>query len=168
MTWTIMPTSFPGFSPTRASCLCPKVLHNHFFSISPGYYSRPKRNLRRWLRKIFGSKQGFIMVYEKMMNMGTCKLVPRFSLLGTRLGHDVNGTAYLQAGRKSHDSELVTLAPGTTLIWKWNGLNFRWTIHLTYTVCFSDNFDGFWKWIIHQSSVKTANIEASVLSGCPL
>ena len=89
MTWTIMPTSFPGFSPTRASCLCPKVLHNHFFSISPGYYSRPKRNLRRWLRKILESKQGFIMVYEKMMNMGTCKLVLRFSLLGTRLGHDV-------------------------------------------------------------------------------
>ena len=156
MTWTIMPTSFPGFSPTRASCLCPKVLHNHFFSISPGYYSRPKRNLRRWLRKILGSKQGFIMVYEKMMNMGTCTM-------GTMLS-----TAYLQAGRKSHDSELVTLASGTTLIWKWNGLNSRWTIHLTYTVCFSDNFDGFWKWIIHQSSVKTANIEASVLSGCPL
>ena len=26
--------------------------------ISPGYYSRPKRNRRQWLRKILGGEQG--------------------------------------------------------------------------------------------------------------
>ena len=34
------------------------------------------------------------------------------------------------------------------LIWKWNGLNFRWTIHLTLSIGSSVNFDGLWRWII--------------------
>ena len=33
-------------------------------------------------------------------------------------------------------------------MWKWNGLNFAWTIRLTLSICFSVNFDGFWRWII--------------------
>ena len=31
-----------------------KLLHNHFFPISPGYYSRPKKNRRQWRCKISG------------------------------------------------------------------------------------------------------------------
>ena len=33
------------------------------------------------------------------------------------------------------------------LIWTWKGLNFGWTIRLTLSICFSVNFDGFWRWI---------------------
>ena len=32
--------------------------------ISPGYYSGPKRNLRQWLRKIFGLNQVHYGLYE--------------------------------------------------------------------------------------------------------
>ena len=34
------------------------------------------------------------------------------------------------------------------IIWKRNGFNFWWTIHLTLAICSSVNFDGFWRWII--------------------
>ena len=42
----------------------PKILHN-LFSTSPGYYSRPKRNRRQWLRKILGNKQGALWSLRK-------------------------------------------------------------------------------------------------------
>ena len=38
----------------NTSCLPPKI----FFSISPGYFSRPNRYRRQWLCKILGGKQG--------------------------------------------------------------------------------------------------------------
>ena len=38
----------------NALCLPPRILHNH----SPGYNSRPKRNLRQWLCEVMGGKQG--------------------------------------------------------------------------------------------------------------
>ena len=38
--------------------LPPEILHNLFFFISPGYYSRTKRNWKQCLCKIFGGKYG--------------------------------------------------------------------------------------------------------------
>ena len=40
--------------------LAPKKIAQAFFLICPWYYSRPKRNRKKTLNKIFGSKQGAI------------------------------------------------------------------------------------------------------------
>ena len=38
---------------------------------------------------------------------------------------------------------LKTHLHGGWIIWKWN----RWTIRLTWFVCLSVNFEGFWRWV---------------------
>ena len=40
-----------------------------------------------------------------------------------------------------------------------NGFNFEWTIHLTLSICFPVNFDGFWRWIIRLRRINRLKCE---------
>ena len=80
-----LPVFVSGTTQSRSCFRCQKkyqyhlteIFHRNFctngkrslFPISPGYYSRPKRNPRHWLCKTLRGKQGAFMVYVKMVNM---------------------------------------------------------------------------------------------------